>query len=120
MKKRILVVDDNNLTLKIISFILEKNNFEIIIAKDGNEAIKQFDEVKPDLVITDIMLPFRSGLEVSQYIKNASPEIPVVVLTALGEEESTVEKAFEINVDDFLGKPFSPNELLLRVKRLLK
>ncbi|SDG81884.1 response regulator transcription factor [Psychroflexus sediminis] len=120
MKTKILVIDDNKLTLKIICFVLEKNDFEIIIAEDGIEAIEKFDEVKPDLVIADILLPFKSGLEVAHHIKTKSPETPVVVLSALGEEESTVEKAFEFKVDDFISKPFSPNELLLRVKRLLR
>ncbi|MFD0931132.1 response regulator transcription factor [Psychroflexus salinarum] len=120
MKPKILIIDDNDLTLKLIRFILEKNNFEIVIAKDGIEAIKKFDQTKPDLVLVDILLPFKSGLEVAHHIKSVSSQTPVVVLSALGDEESTVEKAFEFEVDDFISKPFSPNELLLRVKRLLK
>ncbi|MBZ9778441.1 response regulator [Psychroflexus sp. CAK8W] len=119
MKTKILVIDDNKLTLKMICFILEKNDYEIITAEDGIEAIEKFDEFNPDLVIVDIMLPFKSGLEVTHHIKSKSSETPVVILSALGDEESTVEKAFEFEVDDFISKPFSPNELLLRVKRLL-
>lgn len=120
MKTKILVVEDDQLTLKIIDFVLKKNNFEIIISKDGTDAIKRFDEIKPRLVITDIMLPFKSGLEVVQHIKANSPQTPVVILSSLGEEETTIEKAFEFGVDDFISKPFSPNELVLRIKRLLK
>ena len=120
MKTKILVIDDSKLTLKLICFILERNDFEIVTAEDGNEAIEKFDESKPDLVIVDILLPFKSGLEVTHHIKSKSSKTPVVVLSGLGDEEYTVEKAFESEVDDFVSKPFSPNELLLRVKRLLK
>lgn len=119
MKSKILVIEDDTLTLKFIDFILKKNNFDIVVAKDGSDAINRFMKIKPDLVITDIMLPFRSGLEVVQYIKSVSPQTPVVILSSLGEEESTIEKAFEFKVDDFISKPFSPNELILRIKRLL-
>lgn len=119
-KKKILVIEDEELTLKIVDFVLKKNNFEVIIAKDGSDAIKRFDRIRPDLVISDIMLPFKSGLEVAHYIKNKSPNTPLVILSSLGEEESTVEEAFQLNVDDFISKPFSPNELLLRIKRLLR
>lgn len=120
MKTKVLVVEDDQLTLKIIDFVLKKNNFEIVVSKDGADAIKRFDKIKPDLVITDIMLPFKSGLEVVQHIKTTSPDTPVVILSSLGEEESTIEKAFEFKVDDFISKPFTPNELVLRIQRLLK
>ena len=74
----------------------------------------------PNLVITDIMLPLKSGLEVINYIKQNHTEIRVIALSVLGEEETTVEEAFKLGVDDFIAKPFNPNELLLRIKRFLQ
>ncbi|MGM0636001.1 MAG: response regulator transcription factor [Bacteroidota bacterium] len=117
---KILVVEDEELTSRMIEFVLKKNNYSIIKAEDGGKAIELFDQEQPDLVITDIMLPFRSGMEVAHHIKTNSPKTPVIVLSSLGDEETTVEEAFKLNVDDFIGKPFSPNELLLRIKRLLR
>lgn len=120
MKTKILVVEDDLLTLKFLDFILKKNNFDIVVSKDGADAIERFIKINPDLVITDIMLPYKSGLEFAQYVKSVSPHTPIVVLSSLGEEESTIQKAFEFKVDDFISKPFSPNELVLRIKRLLE
>ncbi|MFH6967740.1 response regulator transcription factor [Flavobacterium sp. FlaQc-28] len=74
----------------------------------------------PDLVITAIIIPFKSGLEIIHYIKENFKNIPVVALSSLGEEQNTVEEAFKLGVDDFIAKPFNPDELLLRIKRFLQ
>lgn len=120
MKNKILVVEDDRLTLKIIDFILTKIEFNIVISKDGADAIKRFNKIEPDLVITDIMLPFKSGLEVVQHIKTISPQTPVVVISSLDKDDSVIKKAFEFNVERFISKPFSQNELASIVKSLLK
>jgi two-component system response regulator VicR len=116
---KILVVEDNLLTLQILNFILKKEGYEVSSAKNGLDAIQRMDDLQPDLVITDIMLPLKSGLEVTSYCKDNFPHIPVIVLSGLGEEEGTVTKAFNLGADDFVAKPFNPNEFLLRVRRLL-
>ena len=77
------------------------------------------DELQPDLVVTDVVLPLKSGLEVISYSKNHLPQTPVIVLSGLGEEERTVTKAFQLGADDFVAKPFNPNEFILRISRLL-
>ena len=117
--EKILVVEDDLLTMKILNFILKKEGFAVSSAKDGLDAIERIAVIQPDMVITDVMLPLKSGLEVTSYVKDNFPNIPVIVLSALGEEERTVTKAFELGADDFVAKPFNPTEFLLRVKRLL-
>ncbi|CAM4071932.1 response regulator transcription factor [Flavobacterium antarcticum] len=117
--KKILIIEDDELKLKILQFILKKEQYEFQIATDGATGIVQITQYKPDLVITDIMLPINSGLEIVTLLKNDFPQIPVIVLSALGDEEQTIIEAFELGADDFIAKPFNPIELILRVKRLI-
>ncbi len=116
--KKILIVEDDDLMIVILQFILKKEGYEISIAKDGLNAIERIPEIAPDMVITDIMIPFRSGLEVISYVKTNYKNIPIIVVSSLGEEESTVVEAFKLGADDFVPKPFNPNEVVARVKRL--
>lgn len=118
--KKILIIEDDELMLKILQFILKKEHFDIKVAKDGMAGMEQISAFLPDLVITDVMLPFKSGLEIVTYLKQDFPQIPIIVLSALGEEERTVLEAFQLGADDFITKPFNPIELMLRVKRVLK
>lgn len=117
--KKILIVEDDNLTINILEFILRKEGYSLTIAKDGAEAIEKIPSLLPDLVITDVMLPFKSGLEVTNFVKENYKSIPVIILSALGEEENTVTNGFKLGADDFIAKPFNPKELILRVKRLI-
>jgi two-component system response regulator VicR len=116
--KKILIVEDDDLMIVILQFILKKEGYEISIAKDGLNAIERIPEIAPDMVITDIMIPFRSGLEVISYVKTNYKNTPIIVISSLGEEESTVVEAFKLGADDFVPKPFNPNEVVARVKRL--
>ncbi|WP_026705504.1 response regulator transcription factor [Flavobacterium soli] len=116
--KKILIVEDDELMIKILQFVLKKEGYQLTIAKDGLNAIERIPIIEPDMVLTDVMLPYKSGLEVVNYIKENFPNMPVIVLSALGEEERTVVEAFKLGADDFVAKPFNPNELILRVKRL--
>lgn len=115
---KILVAEDEPIMLKTIELRLKKDGYDVIAVSDGREALKQIRENTPDLLITDIMMPYSSGLELVGAVKQelASP-IPVIILSAMGQEDVVV-KAFKLGADDFLNKPFSPNELSLRVKRL--
>ncbi len=117
--EKIFVVEDDILTLRVLNFILKKEGYIVSSAKNGLDAIERMVVIQPDMVITDVMLPLKSGLEVTSYCKENFPHIPVIVLSALGEEEGTVTKAFKLGADDFVAKPFNPNEFLLRVRRLL-
>jgi two-component system response regulator VicR len=114
---KILIAEDDVLMTKILEFILKKEGYQVTSCKDGLSAIEKIPVLIPDLIITDIMLPFRSGLEIIGYSKETFENIPIIVVSALGEEEGTVIEAFNLGADDFVSKPFNPNELLLRVKR---
>lgn len=115
----ILVAEDEALILNSIAFKLQRENFEVLKAKDGKEALELLKTHSPDLVITDIVMPFYSGLEVLSKIKSINSKIPVIMLSALGQENSVLE-AFKIGANDYITKPFSPNELVVRIKKLLE
>ncbi|ETN95899.1 Response regulator receiver domain-containing protein [Zhouia amylolytica] len=117
--RKVLLVEDNTLTKKILEHILKKEGYQYRIANDGNEGIAAIAEFNPDIIITDIMLPVKNGLEVVVYAKRNFTHIPIIVLSALGEEEGAVTRAFNLGADDFVPKPFNPGELVLRIKRLL-
>ncbi|MBF4484123.1 MULTISPECIES: response regulator transcription factor [unclassified Flavobacterium] len=117
--KKIMIIDNDDMTIEILKFILKREGYKISIAKDGINALERIPTIMPDLVITNIIIPLKSGLEIISYIKQNFKDIRVVALSALGEEENTVEEAFQLGVDDFIAKPFNPNELLLRIKRFL-
>ncbi len=117
MSKKVLIIEDDKIIKNIIEFLLKKENYEIEIAYDGLEGIEKIESFSPDLIITDIMLPFKSGLEVTSYVKKKYPKINVIVISALGKEDLTVIEAFKLGADDLIAKPFNPIELVLRVKR---
>ncbi|MBD8489261.1 response regulator [Echinicola sp. CAU 1574] len=117
--KDILVIEDDQLILKMVEFRLKKEGHNVSIAEDGNQGIQALEEHCPDLIITDIMVPFKSGIEIIEFAKSKYPDCPIIVLSALGEEEGTVMEAFNMGVSDFVPKPFNPNELAIRVRRLI-
>jgi len=115
---RILLVEDDEMILRTLEFRLKKDGYTISVARDGKEALMKLKENLYNLVITDLMLPFVTGMEVLSHIKSRQPELPVIVLSG-ADEEGTIMDAFKLGADDFIAKPFSPGELTLRVKRLL-
>ncbi len=116
---KIVIAEDNSTLSLLLKFRLEKEGYELLMAVDGKEAIELIENDKPDLIITDIMMPFVSGLEVISHVRNKlDSETPIIVFSAAGQEEMVI-KAFDLGANDFMGKPFSPNELVIRVKRLL-
>jgi len=116
----ILIAEDDAVILKTLDFRLRKDGYtNIIQARDGRQAIELINLHSPDLIISDILMPFASGLEILSHVKkNIAKKIPIIMLSAMGME-NTVLEAFEMGADDFMSKPFSPHELSLRVKRLL-
>jgi len=113
----ILVVDDDNRIRELVKEYLEENNFLITTAKDSFDAKKKLEIIKFDLIVLDIMMPGQSGLSLTKEIKKDN-SMPIILLTAKGEAVNRIE-GLEIGADDYLGKPFEPKELLLRIKSIL-
>lgn len=116
---KILLAEDNSTLSMLLKFRLEKEGYQLFLAEDGAQATNIMKNESPDLVLTDVMMPYKNGLEVISYLRNVlNKETPVIVFSAAGQEEMVL-KAFKLGANDFMGKPFSPNELLIRIDRLL-
>ena len=121
MKPHILIVEDEAALVELLRYNLDKEGFRVSSAHDGEEALSAIAENPPDLVILDWMLPLVSGLEVCRQIrrKPETRELPVIMLTARGEEADRV-RGLEGGADDDISKPFSPSELVARVRAVLR
>ncbi|HEJ9458140.1 TPA: phosphate regulon transcriptional regulator PhoB [Proteus mirabilis] len=121
MARRILVVEDETAIREMICFVLEQNGFQPIEAEDYDTALSFLIDPYPDLVLLDWMIPGGSGIQVIKQMKreNNTRDIPIIMLTAKGEEEDKV-KGLETGADDYVIKPFSPKELVARVKAILR
>jgi len=119
--KKILIVEDDKHISKLVKYNLEKAGFECIVTVTGEEALEILDKDPIDLIILDIMLPKMDGLQTCKIIKQDKKLsfIPIIMLTAKGEEVDRVV-GFELGADDYVVKPFSPRELVLRVRAILK
>ena len=114
----VLVVDDDVLVRDVVGRYLSRAGYQVTVAGDGEHALRAAQACPPDLVVLDLMLPGLSGLEVCRRLRAAGP-VPVVMLTALGEEEDRI-LGLELGADDYITKPFSPRELVLRVASVLR
>jgi DNA-binding response OmpR family regulator len=114
---KVLVAEDDMIMLKTIEVRLKKDGYDVITAQDGRDALKKIEEQSPDLIITDIMMPFLSGLEIVGAVKSkGGKDTPIIVLSTMGQENVVLE-AFKLGAEDFITKPFSPKELSMRVQR---
>jgi two-component system, OmpR family, response regulator VicR len=118
MEKKILVVDDEKPIADILQFNLKKEGYVVYCAYDGHEAIELVEEVQPDLILLDIMLPLKDGMEVCREVRKKY-EMPIIMLTA---KDSEIDKVLglELGADDYVTKPFSTRELIARVKANLR
>lgn len=114
-----LVVDDDPTVGDVVGAYLERAGFEVRRAADGASALALAAEAAPDVVVLDLMLPGIDGLEVCRRLRREHPRLPVVMLTALGEEEDRI-LGLEVGADDYVTKPFSPRELVLRVHAVVR
>ena len=113
----ILVVDDDDKIRDLVRQYLEENQFLVTTAKDAMDARRKMEIIKFDILVLDIMMPEESGLSLTKYIKENNPT-PIILLTARGEVQNRIE-GLELGADDYLGKPFEPKELLLRINNIL-
>jgi DNA-binding response OmpR family regulator len=114
---KVLIAEDEKLLLKVLKTIFEKNGFEVVTVDNGRDGIEAIDETF-DLVVTDYMMPFNTGKELMFRVKEQY-NIPVIILSSLSEED-TVLTMLENGASDYIKKPFSPKELILRAKKLLE
>lgn len=116
---RILIIEDEDLVRKALEFRLKKDGHLVTPCMDGRQGIQTLETGTFDLIITDLMLPYNNGLEVVNRSKELNKATPVIVLSNIGLEHVVMD-AFNLGADDYITKPFSPNELSVRVKRLIK
>lgn len=119
--KRILIADDEPDILEIIEYNLTREGYDVYTAKDGNEAIERAKQLNPDLIILDIMMPKKTGIEVCQVLRSQTlfQDTLIIFLTALNDEMSQI-KGLETGADDYVSKPISPKVLISRVTALFR
>jgi len=118
MPARILVVDDERVVTEVVERYLRQNDFEVSLASDGHQALQTARDWHPDLMVLDLMLPGMDGLELCRNIRRES-QMPIIMLTAKGDETDRIV-GLEMGADDYVVKPFSPRELVARIKTVLR
>ena len=116
---KILLVEDEESLAKGLEYNLSEEGYQVDIAKDGKQAIEMFDKNNYDVVVLDIMLPYKNGFEVAEHIRDKNPQMPILMLTARTSVDDRV-KGLEIGADDYITKPFHLKELLLRIEGMLR
>ncbi|MCG6976658.1 MAG: phosphate regulon transcriptional regulator PhoB [Acidiferrobacterales bacterium] len=119
--KTILTVEDERPIREMVRMSLEKAGFDVLEAEDGEQAMVTIADHRPDLVLVDWMLPGMSGIDLARRLKqdDATSELPIIMVSARGEEEDKI-RGLEIGADDYVAKPFSPRELIARIKAVLR
>ena len=121
MKTHILLIEDEAALVELVRYNLEKEGFRVSAANDGEEGLALLNESKPDLLVLDWMLPHVSGIEICRQIRRKTElrDLPVIMLTARGEEADRI-RGLEVGADDYVIKPFSPSELVARIRAVLR
>jgi DNA-binding response OmpR family regulator len=114
---KILIVEDEKRLAQLLKDAINDYFFSVIIAKDGKEGLKKFKSFKPDIVITDIMMPFCDGLEMTQKIKEFDEITPIIILSAHSDKEKLL-KAIDIGINKYFIKPFDPEDLINHIKKI--
>ncbi len=118
-KKRILVVDDEPHIREVVELYLRRDGFEVEAVGDGSAALAAIERQSPDLIVLDLMLPIMGGFQVTRALRHGAQDIPIIMLTAKNDEADRIA-GLELGADDYLTKPFSPKELVARVKAVLR
>ncbi|KAA2216910.1 MULTISPECIES: response regulator transcription factor [Maribacter] len=116
----VLLADDDELLASLLSFRLKKSGFKVHFTSNGKEMKEYMETHRPDIIVCDIMMPYFSGIELITYVrKELSLDTPIIIISSAGNEENVLS-AFELGANDFISKPFSPSELMVRLTRELK
>ena len=116
-KNHILIVDDDDRIRSLLKDYLSENNYVVSTAENADQAKERLEYIKFDIIILDVMMPGQNGYELTMEVKNKI-KVPIILLTAKGEVENRI-KGLELGADDYIGKPFEPKELLLRIKNII-
>ncbi|UXR77174.1 MULTISPECIES: response regulator transcription factor [unclassified Staphylococcus] len=119
MGQKVLIVDDEHSIVTLLKYNLEQAGYLTEVAQDGEEALEMVDTVKPDIIVLDIMLPKKDGIEVCKTIRTNKNSVPILMLTAKDDAFDRV-LGLELGADDYMTKPFSPREVVARVKAILR
>lgn len=118
--KKILVIDDETITIHVIKFTLEDNpNIEIVTATDGSKAIEYLDNNVPDLIISDLVMPYKNGVDVVSYVNQKYPKVPIIVISSLASNHTSVQEVKKLNISYFIAKPLNSEVLNNCVLELL-
>ncbi|MEP0134204.1 MAG: response regulator [Eudoraea sp.] len=119
IKKNLLLAEDDELLASLLDYRLQKGGYNVHLAKDGRDVKEYLKTATPDIIVSDIMMPYFSGIELIDYVRNQlNSKIPIIIISSAGNEENVLS-AFELGANDFISKPVSPSELLVRVGREL-
>ncbi|MCJ7466469.1 MAG: response regulator [Maribacter sp.] len=118
-RKTLLLAEDDELLASLLDYRLQKGGYVVKLCKDGKEVKDYLSQELPDIIVSDIMMPYFSGMELIDFIRNKiMSTIPIIIISSAGNEENVLN-AFELGANDFISKPVSPSELLVRVSREL-
>ncbi|MEO0527580.1 MAG: response regulator [Bacteroidota bacterium] len=118
-RKRLLLAEDDELLASLLSYRLEKGGYQVDLVHDGRQVKEFLGGRVPDIIVSDIMMPYFSGIELIDFVrKELQSNIPIIIISSAGNEENVLS-AFELGANDFISKPVSPTELLVRVGREL-
>lgn len=118
-KKNLLLAEDDELLASLLDYRLQKGGYNVHLANDGRDVKEYLKTATPDIIVSDIMMPYFSGIELIDYVRNElNSKIPIIIISSAGNEENVLS-AFELGANDFISKPVSPSELLVRVGREL-
>lgn len=118
-KKKLLLAEDDELLASLLNFRLAKGGYDVSHCEDGKQVKEFLAGTIPDIIVSDIMMPYFSGMELIDYVRNElNSKIPIIIISSAGNEENVLN-AFELGANDFISKPVSPSELLVRVAREL-
>lgn len=118
-KKSLLLAEDDELLASLLNFRLKKGGYEVVHSGDGKQVKEYLAKQIPDIIVSDIMMPYFSGMELIGYVRNElKSNVPIIIISSAGNEENVLN-AFELGANDFISKPVSPTELLVRVAREL-
>lgn len=118
-KKKLLLAEDDELLASLLNFRLQKGGYEVSLSADGKQVKEYLAQTMPDIIVSDIMMPYFSGMELIDYVRNElNSQVPIIIISSAGNEDNVLN-AFELGANDFISKPVSPTELLVRVAREL-